>query len=113
MTARLSSQTLVQALIRMVQAEGGFATVLHSGDIIAGAILIQCFGPERSARLFERQPDFTKGYRLAPVAEQHWGKDAEIADYIARRRRSDPDLWAVELDIADGERFAAAILTEG
>ncbi|HWV11973.1 MAG TPA: DUF1491 family protein, partial [Sphingobium sp.] len=30
-----------------------------------------------------------------------------LNQYLARRRRSDPDLWVIELDIADAERFAA------
>ena len=31
----------------------------------------------------------------------------EIADFLARRARFDEDLWAIELDIADAERFIA------
>ena len=30
-----------------------------------------------------------------------------LATYVARRRRSDPDLWIIELDIPEAERFAA------
>lgn len=113
MTARATSQLLIQALIRSVQAEGGFATVLHKGDAIAGTIIVMCTDSERHARLFERQPDFSKGYTLAPIATQSWGDEAEIAQYIDRRRRSDPDLWVIELDIAEAERFAAALLSLG
>ncbi|MFX7883132.1 DUF1491 family protein, partial [Acinetobacter baumannii] len=35
---------------------------------------------------------------------------ATIADYWQRRRRIDPDLWVIELDIASAERFAAETL---
>jgi hypothetical protein len=31
----------------------------------------------------------------------------EIADFLAKRTRFDDDLWAIELDIADPERFIA------
>ncbi|MFO1261646.1 MAG: DUF1491 family protein [Sphingomonadaceae bacterium] len=113
MTARATSQLLIQALIRTVQAEGGFATVIHKGDIVAGAILILCIDTDHQTRLLERQPDFSTGYTLAPIATQYWGNEKEIAQYIDRRRKSDPDLWVIELDIADGERFAAAILAAG
>lgn len=111
MIARATSQLLVQALIRVVQAEGGFATVLHKGDEGAGAILVLCIDPDRQMRLFERQPDFSTGYTLAPVATSSWGQESELTHYIERRRKSDPDLWVIELDIAQGERFAAPIMT--
>lgn len=117
MTARPTSRLLVQALIRATQAEGGFAAVLHSGDDGAGAILIQCIGRADgnlpASRLYERQPDFSLGYSLAPLATQSWGDEAELAQYIERRRRSDPDLWVIELDSANAERLAAAIMTQG
>jgi hypothetical protein len=31
----------------------------------------------------------------------------DIAAYWRRRRERDPDLWVIELDIAEAERFAA------
>jgi len=31
----------------------------------------------------------------------------QISDFLARRTRFDEDLWAIELDIADPERFIA------
>ena len=32
---------------------------------------------------------------------------AQISDFLAKRARFDEDLWAIELDIADPERFIA------
>ena len=37
----------------------------------------------------------------------------EIADFLARRARFDEDLWAIELDIADAERFIAETTVSG
>lgn len=113
MSARAASGLLVHALIRAAQAEGGFAAVLHKGDAVAGAILLQCRKGAADIRLFERQHDFSKGYVLAPCATQSWGNEAQMTQYIERRRRSDPDLWVVELDSANAERLAAAIMTQG
>lgn len=104
---RLTSAMLVGVLVRRAAAAGGFATVLVKGDEISGAILIQAMEKGRDFGLFERVPDFAGGYRLSrcgPAVEQ--GADAMV-QYVERRRRSDPDLWVVELDIADAERFAA------
>ncbi len=104
---------MVQALIRAVQSDGGFAMVLHKGDEGAGAIIVQCRNQAEETRLYERQPDFSKGYILSPCATQSWGNEAEMTQYIERRQRSDPDIWVIELDSANAERLAAAIMTQG
>lgn len=98
---------LVGVLVRRAAAAGGFVTVLTKGDGISGAILIQAVEKGQEIALFERMSDFAGGYVLmacGPAADE--GPDA-MAAYIDRRRRADPDLWIVELDIADAERFAA------
>tara|TARA_R110000782_G_scaffold268689_1_gene365523 strand:- start:58137 stop:58478 length:342 start_codon:yes stop_codon:yes gene_type:complete len=113
MTDRLNSHILVQALIRKTQSEGGFATVLRSGDRISGAILVQTVERGQEPRVYERISDFSGGYALMPIATQYSGDPEGLAQYIERRCKSDPDLWLVELDVANAERLAAALLTEG
>ncbi len=104
---RLTSAMLVSALIRRVNAAGGFGTVIHRGDDQAGAILVEC--AERGARhlLLERATalDGSDGWRT--ISTSACDGAAAQADAIARRRQSDPDLWVIELDIADAQRFAA------
>jgi len=106
--ARLTSAMLVGALTRRAQAAGGFVMVLRKGDETSGTILVQTLDRGRDSGLFERVPDYIAGgYRLTrcgPAAEE--GAEA-VSAYLERRRRTDPDLWLVELDIADAERFAA------
>ncbi|WP_150292082.1 DUF1491 family protein [Sphingobium estronivorans] len=105
--ARLTSTMLVGALVRRSAAEGGFATVLVKGNDISGVILVQAIEKGRELGLLERVSDFVGGYRMmrcGPKPEE--GAEA-LSQYLARRRRSDPDLWVIELDIADAERFAA------
>ena len=96
----------VDALIRRVNAAGGFATVLVHGDDAAGALVVVLLKPDGSQVAMARTlgPD---GYGWTVAAEQPSGQPGTIADYLARQRRYDPDLWAVELDIADAERFVA------
>ncbi len=105
--ARLTSAMLVGALRRRVAAEGGFATILVKGDDISGIILVQTMERGADSGLFERVPNLQGGYalmRCGPTPEE--GSEA-LDHYIARRRRSDPDLWVVELDVPEAERFAA------
>lgn len=110
MTARLTSRILVQALIRRVQQACGFAAIMHKGDENSGALLLELPDETRRARLFERVPDYAGGtgrYLLAPVAERDWGDTPALAAYVERRLRADPDLWHVELDIANPEQLVA------
>ena len=108
MSARLTSQVLVSALLRRAEAEGGFGAVLAKGDATAGAVLVLV--AERGVRilLLERllQPDGTYAWRDNGRAGSD---DAEFRELIERRRRYDPDLWLVELDVASAENFAAGM----
>lgn len=108
MTPRLASSVLVSALIRQAEAEGGFGAVLAKGDPTAGSVLILLAERGKRAMLLERL--------LQPDGDYAWSENRDVVekedvfhDFLARRRRFDPDLWVVELDIASAERFAAEI----
>ena len=107
MTARLTSDMLVGALIRRVQAEGGHATVLAKGDPGAGAVIVACTERGRTSALLERALTAEGGYGWVRCGPDGRADEVAYTDYIARRRGRDPDLWVVELDIAGAERFAA------
>jgi hypothetical protein len=107
MTPRLTSRMTVDALMRRVRGEGGFATVLARGDDMAGAILLLCADRGAVTSLLERTVDLDGRYRWTPCGPQDVESESERDSYIARRRARDPDLWLIELDIADAERFAA------
>lgn len=97
----------VDALMRRVQAAGGFATVIAKGEETAGAILILCSERGEPKALLERTVDLDGGYRWTPCGPQDVESSESRDSYIQRRRDRDPDLWLIELDIADAERFAA------
>lgn len=105
---RLTSAMIVATLCRQVQAAGGFAAVLHRGDADAGAIIIEC--ADRGVRriILEKSTDLDGrlAWRRAqgPAADQQSHQAA-----LEKRLRGDPDLWVVELDIADAERFTDAL----
>ena len=107
MTARLSSDMLVGALIRRVEVAGGHAMVLAKGDKGAGTILIACAERGLATGLFERALAMDGSYALVPCGPADTTDTQAVSDYLARRRSRDPDLWVVELDIAGAERFAA------
>jgi hypothetical protein len=49
------------------------------------------------------QADGSRAWHLAKRQDRL--NPQEFNDYLARRRSQDRDLWIVELDIAQGERF--------
>jgi hypothetical protein len=102
--ARLTSAMMVSALIRRVGAEGGSATVLAKGDATAGAILLICMEKGMVQSVREHILDRAGTYAWVCVGPSQ--PDA-LSAYFERRRAHDSDLWLVELDIANAERFAA------
>jgi hypothetical protein len=103
--ARLPAHIEVNGLIRAVEAAGGFATVIAKGEREAGTILVICCESGGPARAFERMPhpDGSRTWTLS--RSQNIENSAEFAEYLERRANQDDDLWIVELDVADGERF--------
>lgn len=111
MSARTTSQILVSALIRAVEAAGGSGMVLARGDATAGAILLAIAERGETRRLLERALDpMTSAYRWIECGPKAIDEPGALGDYIDRRRRSDPDIWVVELDSADAEAIAADML---
>jgi hypothetical protein len=107
MNDRLPAHLEVSALIRAVEQAGGFACLGAKGERDAGTILLVCSDRGGPARALERMPraDGTRGWDIA--RRQDMDDPAEFWDYLKRRQRQDSDLWIVELDIADPERFIA------
>lgn len=108
-TGRLPASLEVSALIRLAEASGGFGMVLTRGEPDSGTILIvildnQGFG-QTLARAYERLPkaDGTRGWELA--AAQDIENKQTFERYLTRRIAQDPDLWVIELTVAEGERF--------
>jgi hypothetical protein len=111
MSVRLSSRVTVDALLRRAAQQGGFGAVLARGDEGAGAVLVLLVERGAVRQLLERSFDFaTERYRWMAAGPQDVESDANRDAYIQRRRERDRDLWLVELDIADAERFAAEMM---
>jgi len=113
MSGRLPSGLLVSALLRRVNDAGGLATLLARGDAQAGAILVIAREKGVNPRAWERGIGSAGSAELLPVGPQIFDNEEEITGYWQRRRARDPDLWVIELDIAQAERFAAETIAEG
>jgi hypothetical protein len=106
-TARLASAIFVSALLREVHARGGSGVVVTKGDPTAGALLLLCADRGQPTGAYDYVLDQQGGYVWTALGAKHIESAEAIAALCARRRAIDPDLWIVELDIANGERFIA------
>lgn len=92
-------------LLRQVQAAGGFATVIKKGERDAGTILVVLAENGANLRVFERMPQVSGGREWTLSITQNSDNPHEFHEYLERRGARDPDLWIIELDIPNGERF--------
>lgn len=104
---RLTSRLWIDSLIRAVQAEGGFAMILAKGDAHGGGILVQCCDRGVAGPLFERRYQIDGQHLWDHVGPTPESPTEERQKYLERRRQIDPDLWVIELDIANSEQFIA------
>ena len=107
MKPRLTSAMLVSALVRRVGAEGGNAVIAARGDATAGSILLICLDKGVRTAFRERVLGTDGRYEWAVVGPHAGAGSAEVDAWQSRRRQRDPDLWIIELDIPNAERFAA------
>jgi hypothetical protein len=102
---RLPAHVEAAALIRRTQAEGGFATVLQRGENEAGTILLVLCENGTNSRIYERMPnpDGTRNWHCSKAEDAE--NKQEFSEYVTRRGRQDPDVWIIELDVAQAERL--------
>jgi hypothetical protein len=113
MTERLPARLEAAAIMRGVQAEGGFAAVLSKGDPDRGALVLLLYERGAFLGLIERAlgPGFQYCWTFRK-ADEALSSD-KIGEFIASRRRLDPDSWLIELDIPRAERFIAETTRSG
>jgi hypothetical protein len=111
--SRLPAAVEAAGLLRRVSAAGDFATIIKKGDAERGSLLLLVSSRGRHIACLERAlgPDGT--YRWSRAGPGESADSAEVADFLAKRARFDADLWAIELDIADSERFIAETTSAG
>lgn len=110
---RLATRVAVSALIRRVNAEGGVATVLRKGDATAGAVILSLCERGTHNRLFERVLGAGDTYLWRAIGPAADAEPLKMADFLEKRVEMDPDLWIVELDIAQPERFIDELIVNG
>lgn len=107
MAARLPAHLEAASILRLAQSAGGFGTVLARGERDGGTIVIAIMCRGGPARLYERMPGMDGTRLFVATKSQESDNPTEFSEYLDRRRRQDPDLWILEVDIDEAERFIA------
>ena len=110
---RLPAELEVAAIVRRAQGAGDFATLLKRGDPDRGSILLAVTSRGRHVAILERTLGMDGAYCWNRSGPGDSGSSEEVAAFLQKRARFDPDSWAIELDIANPERFIAETTCAG
>ena len=80
---------------------------MRKGDAERGSLLLVVSSRGRHFAFLERVLSAAGSYEWQAVGPAESAESAKVSEFLAKRARFDEDLWAVELDIADPERFIA------
>jgi hypothetical protein len=78
--------------------------------VISGAILLISAEKGVVQALWQRVSDPAGGSKWAKVSDQVIENKEKIEDYLTRCRVRDPDLWVIELDVPNAQRFTAELM---
>jgi hypothetical protein len=110
---RLPASIEATALMRRVQSDGGFATLIKKGDADRGSLLLVIRSRDRHFACLERVLSMAGAYNWQALGPADSANEQELAEFLQKRARFDEDLWIIELDIAQPERFIAETTASG
>lgn len=102
---RIKTNIWLGALRRRVEAAGGFATIIAKGEPDAGAVVLLLRGESGRTTALSRVNMGDGKVSWQPLYEDREDGDVAAREVLEKRRKFDPDLWIVELDVADPGRF--------
>jgi hypothetical protein len=79
--------------------------VLHKGDVTSGTIVLTVRVRGQNPRLFDRFPSLNGRSSWKEIKSEATDSEQNLSSYYTRRAERDPDLWLIELDIAEPERL--------
>ena len=103
MTPRLTADIWVAAYLTRLRLADIPAFVVARGDGTAGAVLVKQSPLDGTATLWQRSFDLMTGERA--WVELASGPEPEVDASIARQRRTDPDLWVIEVEDRQGRHL--------
>ena len=111
---RLPTALEAAALIRRVSADGGFAAILRRGDADRGTLLLIVNSRGTYVTCLQRTLDFALGtYGWSQSGPKREESSEALRKFLDEQARFDADMWQIELDVAQPERFIAETTASG
>lgn len=109
MPREIPSHLWVSALLRRASSGGAFATIVHRGDADRGDVLVKVTLARGEARLYAPgfNPDGPSAFERLNLPDE-----PAVDETIARRLKSDRDLWVVEIEDREGRHFLTEAVRE-
>lgn len=102
---RLKAEIWVHAFLRRTSVQGFYGAVLRKGAAEAGAIYVVINRLDGTVKVLGPPP----GSAIDEIGERLWSEvvppvrdAAEVAPFIARLAKFDPDIWVVEVEDRSG-----------
>ena len=105
--SRLPTHLVVSALLRQISIEGGSGVILAKGDRESGTYVLLLRDRSGTVKLVERRPSAGFGFEWQVTQEEPAENERKIYEYCERRSAQDDDLWVIEGQVDDPERFVA------
>ena len=101
--ARLRSKIWVQAYLKKLEIQNIAAYVSAHGDDNSGAIIIKVIKMDGSSQLYQKTFDLQNNRNVwVKIME---GSDMEIDTLLEKQKVTDPDIWVVEIESANGQNY--------
>jgi len=101
--ARLRSKIWVQAYLKKLEIQNIAAYVSAHGDDNSGAIIIKVIKMDGSSQLYQKTFDLQNNRNVwVKIME---GSDMEIDTLLEKQKVTDPDIWVVEVESANGQNY--------
>ncbi len=106
---RVKAEIWVKSYIRRCHYNGAYAMVLRRGDGDAGAIFIKINTLDGHAVLMMPAPagfeEADTGRMWVAFDEGNANPEDVVDNYIEKQKKSDPDIWVVEVEDRSGRVF--------
>ena len=105
----LPTHLVVSAILRQISTEGGSGVILAKGDRDRGSYVLLLRDRAGAVQLVERRPSADFAFEWQVTMQEAAENEKKIYDYCDRRSAQDDDLWVVEAQIDDAQRFIAQL----